>query len=68
MAPRFQGGGFGYCCSVVETALSLQQRQRSDINLSSFTWRDGEIRKLLTIMGEKVMQSHLTKMLKDGAI
>jgi hypothetical protein len=31
-------------------------------------WRDFEIRELLTIMGEKVMQSHLTKTGKDGAI
>ena len=31
-------------------------------------WRDGEIRKLLTIMGERVMQSHFTKTEKDGAI
>ena len=30
--------------------------------------RDGENRELLTIMGEKGMQSHLTKTLKDGAI
>ena len=36
--------------------------------MSSSNWRDGEIRELLTIMGEKVMQSHLTKTLKDGAI
>ena len=48
--------------------LSLQQRQRSDINMSSSNWRDGEIRELLTSMGEKVMQSHLTKTRKDGAI
>ena len=34
----------------------------------SSNWRDGEIRKLLTLMGEKVMQSHLTKTGKDGAI
>ena len=34
--------------------------------MSSSNWRDGEIRELLTIMGEKVMQSHLTKRLKDG--
>ena len=42
-------------------ALSLQQRQRSDINISSSNWRDGEIHELLTTMGEMVMQSHLTK-------
>ena len=36
--------------------------------MSSSSWRDGRIRELLTIMGEKVMQSHLTKTLKDGAI
>ena len=36
--------------------------------MSSSNMRDGEIRELLTIMGEKVMQSHLTKNLKDGAI
>ena len=36
-------------------------------NMSSFK-RDGEIRKMLTIIGKKVMQSHLTKTLKDGAI
>ena len=40
----------------------------SDINISSSILRDCEIRELLTIMGEKVMQSHLTKTLKDGAI
>ena len=33
--------------------------------MNSCNWRDGEIRKLLTIMGEKVMQSHLKKT-KDG--
>jgi hypothetical protein len=33
--------------------------------MNSCNWRDGEIRKMLTIMGEKVMQSHL-KMTKDG--
>ena len=48
-------------------ALSLQ-RQCSDINMRSSNWREGEIRELLTIMGEKVMQSRLTKTLKDGAI
>ena len=42
-------------------ALSLQQRQRSDINISSSNWRDSKIHKLLTTMGEMVMQSHLTK-------
>ena len=47
-------------------ALSLQQRQRSDINMSSSNWRDGEIRELLTTVGVKVMQSHLTKTLKLG--
>ena len=36
--------------------------------MSSSNWRDGETRKLLTIIGEKVMKSHLTKTLKDGAI
>ena len=36
--------------------------------MSSSNWRDGEIRELLTNMGEKGMQSHLTKTLKDGAI
>ena len=36
--------------------------------MSSSNWRDGEIRELLTIMGEKVMQSHLTMTLKDSAI
>ena len=36
--------------------------------MSSSNWRDGEIRELLTIMGEKVMQFHLTKMWNDGAI
>ena len=29
--------------------------------MSSSNWRDGEIRELLTNMGEKVTQSHLTK-------
>ena len=47
---------------------SLRQRQRSDINMSRSNWRDGEIRTLLTIMGEKVMQSHLMKIVKDGVI
>ena len=42
-------------------ALSLQQRQRSDFNMSSYNWRDTDICKLLTVMGGKVMQSHLTK-------
>ena len=36
--------------------------------MSSSSWRDGRIRELLTIMGEKVMQSHLTKTLEDGEI
>ena len=36
--------------------------------MSSFNWREGEIRELLTIMGEKVMQSHLRKTGKYGAI
>ena len=36
--------------------------------MSSSNWRDGEIRELLTIIGEKVMQLHLTKTLKDGVI
>ena len=36
--------------------------------MSSSNWRDGETRELLTIIGEKVMKSHLTKTLKDGAI
>ena len=36
--------------------------------MSSSNWRDSEIRELLTIMGKKVTQSHLTKTLKDGAI
>ena len=58
------GRDFGGCVAV----LSLQQRQRSDINMSSLNWRDGEIRQLLTTMGEKVMQSHLTKTGRDGAI
>jgi hypothetical protein len=31
-------------------------------------WSAGEIRKLLTIMVEQVMQSHLTKTGKDSAI
>ena len=37
---------------------------RSNINMSSSNRRDGEIRDLLTIMGEKMMQSHLTKTMK----
>ncbi|CAL8389930.1 unnamed protein product [Boreogadus saida] len=41
------------------------RRRCSDINMNSCNWRDGEICKLLTIMGEKVMQSHLKKT-KDG--
>ena len=48
--------------------MSLQQRQRSDINTSSSNWGDGEIREMLTIMGEKVMQLHLTKTLQVGVI
>ena len=48
-----QGAGLG---------LSVQQRQCSDINMSSSNWRDGEICEWLTIMGDEVMQSHLTKM------
>ena len=36
--------------------------------MSRSNWRYGEIREMLTIMGEKVMQSHLTKTLKDGVI
>ena len=48
--------------------LSPQQRQRIDINMSTSNWRDVEIRKLRTIMGEKVMQAHLIKTLKDGGI
>ena len=36
--------------------------------MSSSNWRDIEIRELLTIMGEKIMQSYLTKTGKDGAI
>ena len=28
------------------------------MNMSSSNWRDGEIRELLTIVGEKVTQSH----------
>ena len=36
--------------------------------MSSYNWRDTDICKLLTIMGEKVMQSHLTKTGKYGAI
>ena len=48
--------------------VNWSSRQRSDINMSSYNWRDGEICKLLIIMGEKVMQSHLTKTVKDGVI
>ena len=40
----------------------------SNTNMSSSNWRDGEIREMLTIMGENVLQSHLTKMVKDGTI
>jgi hypothetical protein len=36
--------------------------------MSSSNWRDGENRELPTIMGEKVMQLHLTKTWKDGAV
>ena len=32
--------------------------------MSSANWRDGEIRELLTIMGEKDMQLHLMKTVK----
>ena len=46
----------------------LYNGENTAILMSIFNWRDGEIRKLLTIMGEKVMQSHLTKMGKDGDI
>ena len=53
-APRFQGGE----AWVGVAALSLQQRQHSDVNVSRSSWRDGEIHELLTIMGEKVMRSH----------
>ena len=35
-----------------------RQRQHSDINMRRSDWRDGELRQLLTIMGEKEMQSH----------
>ena len=60
-----QGRCIQRCCrfnlqAVIEV-LSLQQRQRSDINMSSSNWRDGENRELPTIMGEEVMQPHLTK-------
>ena len=34
----------------------------------SSNWRDSEIHELLTLMGEKEMQSALTKTGKDGAI
>ena len=37
----------------------------SDINMSGSNWRDSEIHKLLTIMGEKVLQSHYA-LNKDG--
>ena len=36
--------------------------------MSSSNWREGAICELLTIMGEKVMQSNLTQTGKDGAI
>ena len=36
--------------------------------MNSSSWRDGEIHELLTIMGEKVMQSHFMKTGKNGAI
>ena len=36
--------------------------------MSSSNWRDGEICELLNIMEKKLMQSHLTQTLKDGAI
>ena len=36
--------------------------------MSSSNWRDGEIRELLTITGEKVTQAHQTKTAKDGEI
>ena len=60
----FQGRDLDRCVA----ALSLQQKQRSDINMISSNWRDGKIRKLWTIMGEKVMQSYLTNTLKAGVI
>ena len=52
-APRFQGG----CLGRGVAALS-RQRQHSDINMRRSDWRDGELLQLLTIMGEKEMQSH----------
>ena len=64
MIRRLQGWDLGRGVA----AFSLQQRQRSDINMSSSKRRDCEIRKLLTIIGEKVMQSHLMQTGKDGAI
>ena len=36
--------------------------------MSCSNWRDTDIRKLLTIMGEKVMQLHLMKTGKAGTI
>jgi hypothetical protein len=63
MALRFQVRDLGRGVA----ALSLQQRQRSDINVSSYNWRGGEIHEAL-IMAEKVIQSHLTNTGKDGAI
>ena len=40
----------------------------NNININSSNWRDSEICELLTIMGEKVMRSHLTNTGKDGVI
>ena len=48
--------------------MALRFQGGGDINMSSSNWKAGEIHKLRTIMGEKVMQSHLTKTGKDGAI
>ena len=60
MALRFQGRDLDRAVA----ALSLQQRQRSDKHGSS-NRRDGELQglriELLTIMGEKEMQLHLTE-------
>ena len=39
----------------------VRQRQRSGFNMSSPTWRDGEIQELLSATGEKEMRSHLTE-------
>jgi hypothetical protein len=55
-ALRYQGRDFGRGCCVVSTT-----ETSSNINMSSSHWRDGEIRVLLTIIGEKVMHLHLTK-------